>query len=136
MFLDGHVSHLTYNLNTFCSENGIELISLYPNATHILQPLDVSVFGLLKKAWKNYVHTWRMRNCGNSLTKNQFTPFLSDTLNNNLSKDNIINGFRVCGMYPWDSNAIDYTKCISSQRLNESHENNSQRLKSLPAINK
>lgn len=49
LFVGGHSSHLSYHLSTFAAANGIEVIALNPNATHILQPLDVSVFGSLKK---------------------------------------------------------------------------------------
>jgi len=51
LYLDGHSSHLTLPLVQFCRSNQIELIALYPNATHILQPLDVSVFHPSKNAW-------------------------------------------------------------------------------------
>ncbi|XP_008178159.1 uncharacterized protein LOC103307706 [Acyrthosiphon pisum] len=52
VFLDGHSSHLSLRLSKFCRENGLILITLYPNSTHILQPLDVAVFGPLKSSWK------------------------------------------------------------------------------------
>lgn len=45
LFLDGHKSHITMYLNEFCRENNIIVCALCPNATHILQPLDVAVFG-------------------------------------------------------------------------------------------
>lgn len=44
LFVDGHSSHLTLALSDFCVQNKIELIALYPNATHLLQPMDVSIF--------------------------------------------------------------------------------------------
>lgn len=44
----GHRSHLTMSLSEFCSENGIILYSLLPNAIHILQPCDVSAFKQVK----------------------------------------------------------------------------------------
>lgn len=59
LFVDGHSSHLTLNLAKFCKEKEIELIALYPNATHVLQPLDVAVFHPLKHAWKKVVDKWR-----------------------------------------------------------------------------
>lgn len=49
IFLDGHRSHLTLHLSRFCRNNEIILIALYPNSTHIMQPLDVAVFGPLKQ---------------------------------------------------------------------------------------
>lgn len=61
MFLDGHKSHLTYYLSKFCREHKIILISLPPNATHFMQPLDVSVFGPLKRTWAQEVQNWRLR---------------------------------------------------------------------------
>lgn len=42
LYVDGHVSHLTMALSDFCVQHKIELIALYPNATHILQPLNVA----------------------------------------------------------------------------------------------
>ncbi|KAF2903627.1 hypothetical protein ILUMI_02559 [Ignelater luminosus] len=51
-FVDGHASHLTIDLSNFCSENQIILVALYPNATHVLQPMDVAVFHPLKDDWK------------------------------------------------------------------------------------
>lgn len=38
LFVDGHRSHLSYELSTLCDKLKIEIIALYPNATRILQP--------------------------------------------------------------------------------------------------
>lgn len=56
IFLDGHYSLLTYHLSKLCSEIGIVIIALNPNATHVIQPLGVAVFGPLKKKWSQEVH--------------------------------------------------------------------------------
>ena len=36
VYMDGHSSHITLPLVLFCRKNSIELIALYPNATHLL----------------------------------------------------------------------------------------------------
>lgn len=36
LFMDGHVSHMTLHLSEFCSANGVILIALFPNSTHLL----------------------------------------------------------------------------------------------------
>ncbi|KAJ8891144.1 hypothetical protein PR048_010658 [Dryococelus australis] len=56
LFTDEHSSHLTLHTSKFCDEQGIILAALLPNATHILQPMDVGVFRPLKKEWKKAVH--------------------------------------------------------------------------------
>lgn len=102
---------------------------MYPNATHILQPLDVSVFGPLKKEWAKEVHQWRMGNNGMSLTKKDFAPMLENVINNRLKKETITHGFRACGLYPWSPDAIDYSKCrtvhnIINTSINANNDNN------------
>ncbi|KAK9753014.1 CENP-B N-terminal DNA-binding domain [Popillia japonica] len=59
LFVDGHKSHLTLPLSTWCHENHIILYALPPNTTHILQPADVSVFMPLKEEWKKTVREWQ-----------------------------------------------------------------------------
>lgn len=66
-FIDGHSSHVTKHLSEFCEKNLIELVALYPNATHLLQPMDVAVFHPIKAAWKKKcwkmeAGTWRQEN--------------------------------------------------------------------------
>ncbi|KAJ8943143.1 hypothetical protein NQ318_022884 [Aromia moschata] len=55
LFVDGHRTHLTYQLSLLCSELNIVLIALYPNSTRILQPADVSSFKPLKTFWKQEI---------------------------------------------------------------------------------
>lgn len=45
LFIDGHSSHLSLHLSNFCSNNGIEVVALYPNSTHLLQPRLFWFFG-------------------------------------------------------------------------------------------
>ena len=50
LVLDGHGSHMTANVIAYCMENEIDLLVLPPHCSHVLQPLDVSVFAPLKRA--------------------------------------------------------------------------------------
>lgn len=114
VFCDGHRSHMTYKLCTFCGDKEIELIALHPNATHILQPLDVSIFRPLKINWTKCVHEWKMdraRKDGEVLTKYNFAPFLKTAFDKTFEGQSVLNGFRACGLYPLDPDAVDYTKC-------------------------
>ncbi|XP_050064281.1 uncharacterized protein LOC126553153 [Aphis gossypii] len=111
IFLDGHSSHLSLHLSKFCRENGLILIALYPNSTHILQPLDVAVFGPLKSSWKKTVKQWRIDN-DREISKFDMPTALSNIMNTpNMSK-NVQSGFRSTGLLPFNPNNVDYTKVI------------------------
>jgi hypothetical protein len=47
--MDGHGSHITANVIAHCMEHAIDLLILTPHTSHVLQPLDVSVFSPLKR---------------------------------------------------------------------------------------
>jgi hypothetical protein len=49
--VDGHRTHLTYQLSEICSELGIILLCIHPDATRLLQQLDVATFSPLKLGW-------------------------------------------------------------------------------------
>ena len=52
MLGDNLASHFSETVSKACEENDIKFVSLLPNATHLLQPLDVSVFGPDKQMWR------------------------------------------------------------------------------------
>lgn len=130
VFVDGHKSHLTMRLSEYCYENGIILYALPPNATHLIQPADVSVFKPLKAEWKNTVHEWATQpaNVNSVLTKATFCPLLKKVLEKENLSVTISNGFRKCGLYPCNPNALDYSKCVQNNL--EKHHNATKNLKS------
>lgn len=108
LFVDGHSSHLTLPLSNFCRQHEIELIALYPNATHILQPLDVAVFHPLKSAWKKTVNNWRLENNGQRLKKEMFAPLLKKAIDSIDVASMAKNGFQTCGLYPFTPDAVEF----------------------------
>lgn len=104
--VDGHKSHLTLHLSNFCSENGIEIIALFPNSTHILQPLDLAVFRPLKVFWKKAATKWKLENLGKNIRKENFAPVLQKAVKQ-LTSDCVKNGFRAGGLFPFGPDYID-----------------------------
>lgn len=117
LFVDGHKSHMSMQLSKWCDENGIILYALPPNTTHIMQPADVSIFKPLKSQWKNTVRDWQSKseNVNSILNKTNFCPLLADCLKLTTLPETIINGFKRCGLFPLNPNAIDYSKCIQNR---------------------
>ncbi|XP_065363191.1 uncharacterized protein LOC135956584 [Calliphora vicina] len=117
LFVDGHKSHMTLELSQFCEDNNIILYALPPNTTHMLQPADVSVFKPLKQEWKNTIREWQLNpeNICKVINKSTFCPLLHAVLSKINMEDTIKNGFRKCGLYPFNPDNVDYTKCVKNQ---------------------
>lgn len=113
LFVDGHSSHVTLEVSKLCSELEIILICLYPNSTRMLQPADVSAFKPLKSMWKKSVLEWRQQNPTLSLSLDRMAPILKNAVDKFSPNGNTVrNGFKACGLYPWNPDAVDYTKCL------------------------
>ena len=52
LIVDGHASHISNEFKQFTRVKKIVCLCLSPRSTHLLQPLDVSVFGPLKQNYK------------------------------------------------------------------------------------
>ena len=53
--IDGHAFHVSTEFIKFCNEQKIVPLCLPPYTTHLLQPLDVSVFGPLSREYKKHL---------------------------------------------------------------------------------
>jgi hypothetical protein len=110
LFLDGHRSHLTLELGQFCSQNGIIIVCLPPNSTHFIQPLDRVYFRPVKSFWADAVTEWRYQNGGGLLPKSQFASLLKTVIDKAQESDTMIkNGFKSCGLFPFEMANLDLT---------------------------
>jgi len=99
-------SHFSPRVIEACLERNIVFIALLPNATHLLQPLDVCVFRSLKKVWREILEKWRLLSrWKQGIPKSQF-PSLLQQLWSKLSAKNLASGFKACGIYPFNPNAV------------------------------
>jgi hypothetical protein len=55
LILDGHGSHLTPLFDQICAENDIIPLCMPAHSSHLLQPLDVGCFAVLKRAYSRFV---------------------------------------------------------------------------------
>lgn len=55
LLMDGHRSHITVNFLWTCKQNNIHPIFLPAHSSHVLQPLDLSVFSVLKQNYKKQI---------------------------------------------------------------------------------
>ena len=81
LLIDGARAHLSVEASEFCATNGIILYTLYPNATHLIQPLDLTLMSSVKTAYKEEMRQWYMRNIGDNFDKYRFVEVFKDTYN-------------------------------------------------------
>lgn len=130
LLVDGHKAHMSLMLSSMCETLGIILYALPPNTTHMLQPADVSVFAPLKANWKKVVRNFlnQPENINKSVTKNNFCLLFKQIIEQPQMSTNIKNGFRKCGLFPLNPDAIDYTKCVQNtlEAINQQAANRSK----------
>jgi hypothetical protein len=101
---DNLSSHISKNVLLECEKHNISFICLLPNATHILQPLDVAYFRPLKIKWREELMAWKESQQGRKLpsTPKELFPSLLKKALNKLTDTptNLISGFRRSGIYP------------------------------------
>lgn len=111
-FVDGHASHCSFDLFKWCRDNQIIFILSYPNSTHITQPCDTSIFGPLKRAWPIEVKKYE-RETGGSITLVDFVKILKRVHDKVMKPEAVINGFRMCGIFPLNADNVHYDRCIA-----------------------
>lgn len=121
--VDGHKSHMSLDLSKFCHENQIILYALPPNATHLIQPADVAVFKPLKEYWRTEVREWQAKNENRVVTKMEFCGIFEIVLKHPNLPVCMRNGFKACGLYPFNPNAVNYKKCVQNILENVSEQN-------------
>lgn len=108
---DNLASHVSQTVIELCKDNNIRFILLPPNSTHLCQPLDVAYFRPLKRAWREVLLEWKLKNRG-VVPKDIFPRLLKKCLDgmnvNDRTSKNLIAGFSATGIYP-----IDRTKILN-----------------------
>ena len=117
IFLDGHASRFSIELSELYSKNGIIHVGLFPNATHILQPLDVAVFGPMKAKWKLFCRQWRIDHEGQELNNENVPEALNSFIIDPSMASNIKSGFKNTGIFPFGANNVDYKNNLSQLLL-------------------
>ncbi|XP_056003489.1 uncharacterized protein LOC130049641 [Ostrea edulis] len=106
LLFDSVSSHIDMKTFEFAKQKGIELYRLLPNATHVMQPLDVGVFGPLKTRWHQVVRKHTRENPGTPIGKDNFAEKLKEAFLLFYKPLTVINSFRSSGIYPVDGNII------------------------------
>lgn len=107
LLLDNHRSHMSIDISELCEKNGIHLIGLHPNATHIQQPLDLGLFHPFKVAWDKIISAAEIQ-----VKRSNVCALVGTVFQANYFGEDAKGGFRSSGLFPLNRLAIDESKLI------------------------
>lgn len=106
---DGHATHVDVDIISRAIQENITILKLPPHSSHLLQPLDLSVFKALKVKWDCKLITWQRQHVGCKLPKKLFSQFLGETWKQ-IDAEVIQNGFKKAGIMPFNKYVVTQDK--------------------------
>ena len=100
LICDGHDSYITAKFIAYYINHKILLMILSPHSFHFTQPLDIRVFGTLKKYLALELYPLMCTGVARIQMVEWLTAFAA-THNRALSTKNILSGFRGTGIHPF-----------------------------------
>ncbi|XP_060556927.1 uncharacterized protein LOC132717474 [Ruditapes philippinarum] len=105
LLLDGHKSHVSVDLVEWAKSQNIIIFVLPAHTSHILQPLDVAVFGPFQKIYNNECHKFMRMNSTN-ITRYNVCQLACRAYTKSLSSENLQSAFKKTGICPFDKFAV------------------------------
>jgi hypothetical protein len=105
LIFDGHESHHSLEFQELCKENNIFTLCMPPHSSHLLQPLDVGCFALLKKAYGNQINLL-IRHHITHIVKVIFLSAFKAAFEQAFTKTSICSAFRGAGLVPLQPEAV------------------------------
>lgn len=105
LICDGHDSHISAEFIRYCIDNDILILLLVPHSSHLMQPLDVAVFGPLKRAMSAQLD--RIFRTGvRRLHKVEWMESYIEARKIAFTLSNILAGWRGAGLFPLNKHRI------------------------------
>lgn len=100
LICDGHESHVTPEFIIHCMFHNILLLMLPPHTSHLTQPLDISIFGPLKRHMADALHRIIQTEIAR-LQKAEWLDAYIKARSKALCKSNILSAFNGAGLFPF-----------------------------------
>lgn len=130
LLLDNHEAHKYYPALEYASKNNVIFVSFAPHATNKLQPLDVSVYGPLKKFFEQELNIFQKQFAGRIVNQYDVCRILTPAYLKAATAQNAVSGFRKTGIWPYNPHLFgdeDFAPATVTDRpLETNSQNNHQ----------
>jgi DDE superfamily endonuclease len=117
LLLNSHGSHVPTDFMYECEINNIKLIYLPAHSSHVLQPLDLSVFSLIKSHYRKEIDRIAIYDDTGPVKKIRFIEFYDRARQFTLTVRNIQSGWRGAGLVLFNP-----TKVLNSRQIKPGQE--------------
>jgi len=106
LIVDGHSSHISWQVVKFALDHNIHIICLPSKSTHLLQPLDVGCFSLLQTTYERNLSIWLRYNPLSAISKVDFLNILQQTREQVFTIEIIQSAWRASRCWPLNCHNI------------------------------
>jgi hypothetical protein len=105
LIINSHKSYISLEFQDYCKENKIIALCMLSHSSHLLQPLNIACFALLKRSYSDGISALA-RNHIHHINKETFLPAFKATYKHTFTKENTRAGFRGAGLVPFNLDAV------------------------------
>jgi len=105
LVLDGHESHESAAFQDYCKVHNIVTLGLPAHSSHLIQPLDVGCFSVLKRMYGRQIETFIKAHI-NHITKVEFFLAFHTAYLQSITVQNAQAGFRGAGLIPFNPQSV------------------------------
>jgi DDE superfamily endonuclease len=107
LICDGHESHVSTAAIKFCLDHKIILLCLPPHSTHLLQPLDVGIFGPISTKYKNAIRNrFEFNTESYNIDKVDFLEIWHEVRRSTITPENVKSAWRDSGLLPYNPDVV------------------------------
>ena len=89
-----------------CFQNNIRLVYLLPHSSHVLQPLDLSIFSQIKWSYRKQIEELARFEDSAPIKKIRFVGYYNQAREHALNEKYIRAGWRGAGLFPWNPGKV------------------------------
>ncbi|XP_039287325.1 uncharacterized protein LOC120351997 [Nilaparvata lugens] len=105
LLYDGHATHISLNLVLKAKSEGVTILKLPPHSSHLLQPLDLTVFKSVKTRYDEKLVKWQRQHNAAKVPKKVLSRVIGEVWVET-KPEIIVKGFSKAGIHPFNSKVI------------------------------
>jgi len=102
LVLDNHESHKYYPALKYATDNHIIFVSFALHTTHKIQPLDVSLFGPIKRFYEQEINIFQNNYSGRIINQYDVAKIFCPAYLKGATPHNAVSGFKCTGIWPFN----------------------------------